>query len=214
MKLLVLFGGLGAFCGGIVCHIVASWWQVRSYRRVTIVITSLLFVLMVKSVPGFIAQAAFCLLCLGLVALTLIDLQTYRLPREISYSTLGLGAPMLTMSAVASGEPSRIWGLILGALAALTVTGFLHLASRGALGDGDVRMSPLLGAYLGWLDPLSVVHGLMLSFTLGAIAGVLLMIMTKADRRTALPFGPFLAMGTLMAIVLPPPMLTVLSGGW
>ncbi len=169
---------------------------------------------MVESVPGRMAQAAFCLLCLGLVVLTLIDLQTYRLPREISYTTLVLGVPMLTLSALVNGESFRIWGLVLGAVGALIAMGTLYLMSRGAMGDGDVRLSPLLGAFLGWLGLRAVVHGFFLGFILGAVAGVLLLILTKADRRTALPFGPFLAAGTLATIVLPPSALSVLSGGW
>lgn len=214
MYLLVLVGGLGALCGWAIPAVVALWCQRPKHRFLIALVTASLFVLMVESVPGRMAQAAFCLLCLGLVVLTLIDLQTYRLPREISYTTLVLGVPILTLSALVNGESFRIWGLVLGAVGALIAMGTLYLMSRGAMGDGDVRLSPLLGAFLGWLGLRAVVHGFLLSFILGAVAGVLLLILTKADRRTALPFGPFLAAGTLATIVLPPSALSVLSGGW
>lgn len=175
--------------------------------------TAALFGLMVVRNTDIWAYLAFCVLCTGLIALTLIDLGTHRLPREISYLTLGLGAPMLMVSALVSGDRMRLLGLLLGAGSALVVMLFLYVISRGGLGDGDVRLSPLLGAYLGWISPSAVVSGFLLSFIFGAVVGVLLMVFDSADRKTALPFGPFLAVGTLVTIVLPPSVLSVLSGG-
>lgn len=120
---------------------------------------------------------------------------------------------MLLVSAFVSGDRERSLGLLLGAGGALLVMLLLYVVSKGGLGDGDVRLSPLLGAYLGWISPSALVSGFLLSFFLGAVVGVLLMIFDSADRKTALPFGPFLAVGTLVTIVLPPSVLSVLSGG-
>ena len=146
--------------------------------------------------------AAFCVLAAGLLALSWIDLRTKRLPREISYTTFALGAPLLVVAALVRDEPRRIVTMLAGAAIALAFMGLLYVASRGGMGDGDVRLSPLLGAYLGWLGLGYVPVGLFLGFLFGSIVGVAAMAAGKAGRKTALPFGPFLALGTVVAVFI------------
>ena len=143
---------------------------------------------------------AFCVLMAGLVALTWIDLHTKRLPRTIIYWTALLGVPLLCVAALVAHEPKRIWMLLLGAAISFAVMGCIYVLSRGGMGDGDVRLAPLLGAYLGYLIPGLALVGLFYGFLTGAIAGGIAMAVGKAGRRTALPFGPFLALGTVLAI--------------
>jgi leader peptidase (prepilin peptidase)/N-methyltransferase len=144
--------------------------------------------------------AAFCVLAAGLFALSWIDLLTKRLPREITYVTLAIGAPLLIIAALVDDEPRRIVTMVVGAALSLAFMGTLYVASRGGMGDGDVRLSPLLGAYLGWLGLAYVPVGLFLGFLFGSIVGVGAMVAGRAGRRTAIPFGPFLAAGTIVAI--------------
>jgi leader peptidase (prepilin peptidase)/N-methyltransferase len=151
--------------------------------------------------------AAYCVLGSGLIALSWIDLRTRRLPREIIYVTGAIGIPLLCVAALVRHEPRRIWMMILGAGIALTVMGLIYVASRGGMGDGDVRLSPLLGAYLGWLNPGFVGAGLFLAFLVGAVVGVAVMVARRGDRKTAVPFGPFLALGTIVAVWAGQPMV-------
>jgi leader peptidase (prepilin peptidase)/N-methyltransferase len=143
---------------------------------------------------------AFCALVVGLVGLSWIDLRTKRLPREIIYATASVGVPLLVVAALVEHQPKRIWMLLLGAAINLAIMASIYVLSRGGMGDGDVRLSPLLGAFLGFLNPGLAPVGLFYGFLLGAIASVPLLITRKADRRTALPFGPFLALGAYLAI--------------
>jgi len=143
---------------------------------------------------------AFCALVVGLVGLSWIDLRTKRLPREIIYATASVGVPLLVVAALVEHQPKRIWMLLLGAAINLAIMAAIYVLSRGGMGDGDVRLSPLLGAFLGFLNPGLAPVGLFYGFLLGAIASVPLLITRKADRRTALPFGPFLALGAYLAI--------------
>ena len=78
--------------------------------------------------------------------------------------------------------------------------GVVYLLSRGGMGDGDVRLSPLLGAFLGFLNPGLAPVGLFFGFFLGAVASVPLLIAKRVDRRTALPFGPVPGCGAYIAI--------------
>jgi len=146
------------------------------------------------------ALPAYCVLAVGLVGLSWIDLKTKRLPRQIIYVTASIGVPLLCVAALARDEPRRMWMMLLGAGIELAFMGIVYLASRGGMGDGDVRLSPLLGAYLGWLNPGLVSVGLFIGFLIGAIVGVAMMASGRAGRKTAVPFGPFLAFGTIVAI--------------
>ena len=168
-------------------------------------ITSSLFVAFAIHFDLTWELAAFCVLGAGLIALSWIDLHTKRLPREIIYVTALMGIPLLCIAALVRHEPRRILMMLLGAAIALTFMGLIYVVSKGGMGDGDVRLSPLLGAYLGWLNPGFVAVGLFLGFLLGAAVGVALMIVGRAGRKTAVPFGPFLAVGTIAAIWLGQP---------
>jgi leader peptidase (prepilin peptidase) / N-methyltransferase len=146
------------------------------------------------------AIPAYCILMSVLVVQTAIDLKTKRLPREITYTGMILGAVTLTAAAIVIGEPERIWMMALGAAIALGAMWLIFALSRGGMGDGDVRLAPLLGMYLGWLNPGIVLPGLFFGFIAGAVVGVAMMAIDRAGRRTAVPFGPFLALGTVVAI--------------
>ncbi|MEY2583176.1 MAG: leader peptidase (prepilin peptidase) / N-methyltransferase [Ilumatobacteraceae bacterium] len=146
------------------------------------------------------ALPAYCVLAAGLIGLSWIDLRTKRLPRQIIYVTAAVGIPLLCLAANARHEPRRMWMMLLGAAIALAFMGLVYIGSRGGMGDGDVRLSPLLGAYLGWLNPGIVAVGLFIGFFVGAVVGVAMMATGRAGRKTAVPFGPFLALGTIVAV--------------
>lgn len=162
--------------------------------------TAALFVLMAWKFDASVEMVAFWVLSAGLLALSWIDLRIKRLPREISYTTLAIGAPLLVVAALVRDEPRRIWTMALGAVLALAFMWALHVLSKGGMGDGDVRLSPLLGAYLGWLGLPYVPIGLFFAFLFGSIVGVVGMAVGRAGRKTAVPFGPFLAAGTVVAV--------------
>ncbi len=163
--------------------------------------TAALFVLMaIRFDDTRAAIPAYCILMAVLVAQTWIDLHTQRLPREITYTGLILGVISLTVAAIVIDEPERIWMMALGAVIALAAMWLIYAVSKGGMGDGDVRLAPLLGLYLGWLNPGIVLPGLFFGFVAGAVVGVAMMAIDRAGRRTAVPFGPFLALGTVVAI--------------
>jgi leader peptidase (prepilin peptidase)/N-methyltransferase len=163
--------------------------------------TATLFVLMaIRFDDTRAAIPAYCILMAVLVAQTWIDLRTQRLPREITYTGMILGAVALSIAAIVIDEPERIAMAALGAAIALAAMWAIYALSKGGMGDGDVRLAPLLGMYLGWLNPGIVLPGLFFGFIAGAVVGVAMMATDRAGRRTPVPFGPFLALGTVVAI--------------
>jgi len=166
--------------------------------------TATLFVLFGLRFGADPVLVAFCILAAALVALVWIDLHEYRLPREITYTAFVLSSVAIVVAALLNDEPERIWQAFLGAGIALAIMGAIYLLAQrmGGMGDGDVRLAPLLGLHLGYLNPGIVPIGLFLGFLLGAVVGVAMMGAGKAGRRTALPFGPFLAAGTVLAVFI------------
>jgi len=144
---------------------------------------------------------AFGIVGVGLVLLSWIDLRARWLPREVTAATVLAAAPFLVVAALVAGEPRRLLDALLGALLATAILLVVHVLGRGGLGDGDVRLGPLLGMALGWLNVALVLVGLLFGFFAGALAGVVVLATRRGTRRTEVPFGPFLALGTLAAIV-------------
>lgn len=137
-----------------------------------------------------------------------IDIREKRLPRQITYTGMVLGGTALIIAAVIVGEPERIWMSALGAVIALGLIGGIYLTSNAyygqdvAFGFGDVILAPLLGMFLGWLNPGIVAPGLFFGFILGTLGAIPAIIGGKATSKTQLPFGPFLALGAVVAVFI------------
>jgi len=65
------------------------------------------------------------------------------------------------------------------------------------MGGGDVKLAFLMGLVLGWP---TVLVALFSSFILGSIAGIFLIIAGRKKMKSMIPFGPFLVLGTFMAL--------------
>jgi leader peptidase (prepilin peptidase)/N-methyltransferase len=143
---------------------------------------------------------AYLVLAAGLLALSAIDLEHYLLPNRIVYP-LGISTlVLLSMAAVADGQGTALVRSVLAGAAAFAAFFTLHLVSPRSMGYGDVRLSLVLGLALGWLGWGEVVVGLFLGFLYGAVIGIVLIATHVRTRKQAVPFGPFLAAGSLTAV--------------
>src|SRR6266511_3139341 len=151
------------------------------------------------------ALPAYLALGLACVALVVIDLDSNLLPDRITYPTLGLVAVLLLVASVFEHDLGRM----LRALEAGGVAGgvllALALASPGGMGLGDVKFALVLGLALGWLGWSAVVAGFVGAFLLGGLAALGAMLILRVGRKTQLPFGPWLALGALLAILAAAP---------
>jgi leader peptidase (prepilin peptidase) / N-methyltransferase len=129
-----------------------------------------------------------------LVVLSVIDLRTRRLPNRIV-----LPAAALVLAAQIAISPDRALEWTLGAAGAFTFLLVAALVNPAGLGMGDVKLALLLGAALGW----AVAPALFIGLAAAALAGVVLIARGGwAARKTAVPLGPFLALGGLVALFL------------
>jgi leader peptidase (prepilin peptidase)/N-methyltransferase len=146
---------------------------------------------------------AYCYLGAVGVALAIIDARHRRLPDALTLPSYPVALVLLGIAALAGPGGARHY---LTALAGLAAAGLVFAAQAviypAGLGWGDVKLSGLLGCYLGWLGVGPLVTGLVAGYLLAAGAGLALLAARRATRRTLVPFGPFLLLGTLAAILL------------
>jgi leader peptidase (prepilin peptidase) / N-methyltransferase len=151
--------------------------------------------------PSFVV-APYAVAFAGLLALSLIDVDTRRLPNRVLYPT-GVAAGALFVAAAAlEGEWGALGRAGIGAVAGFAALLVVHLAVPHGMGFGDVRLAGLLGGLLGWLGLAYVPFGLLAGFFLGAVYGVALLAAGRATRRSKVPFGPFLAAGAVALILV------------
>lgn len=136
------------------------------------------------------------ILVASLVALVEIDLLVRRLPREISFP-----ATLISFCLLVTARPDRWWAMALGALIPTALLAATLWLSRRRLGSGDVRLAPLLGVHLGFVSSTAVFYGFTSSFVIAGLTVFALLLVGRASRSTSIPFGPFLAVGTLLVLI-------------
>lgn len=148
------------------------------------------------AVPAFLYFTAIS------VALTAIDLEHQRLPNAIVLPSYPALAVLLAVSSAVSGQWWPFGRAVFGA--ALLFAFFFVVAwlYPGGMGFGDVRLSGVAGGVLAYVSWPAFVVGTLAGFTLGALTGVAVMATGRGDRKTALPFAPFLLGGAFLGIFL------------
>jgi leader peptidase (prepilin peptidase)/N-methyltransferase len=164
-----------------------------------------------------------------LLVISAIDFRHYIIPDLLSLPGMGLGLafgmagtflPVLNLSIFGYNDPFAVWAWLDSLLGMLMGGGLIWLSAWGgekifkqeAMGGGDVKLAALIGAFVGWQAVLMV---LFLSFLLGTLAGVPLMLLGRLKKtaevfedvpkgqpsKAMVPFGPFLAMGAVIAML-------------
>ncbi len=155
---------------------------------------------------------AYLVLVSALLALSLIDLDTFLLPNKIVYPLSVSLVVLFGVAALLDDSTDDFGRAILGGLAAFVFFLVVHLIAPRGMGFGDVKLSFSLGVALGWISWGSVFVGLFLGFLLGAVIGVALIATKVRSRRDHVPFGPFLAAGTVLGILFGQALLELYLG--
>ncbi|MEU8992330.1 prepilin peptidase [Streptomyces sp. NPDC048558] len=136
------------------------------------------------------------------VLLTVVDLRVRRLPDALTLPLAGAALLLLGLAALVP-EHAGDWPTALWAALALGAGYFvLWLINPGGMGFGDVKLALGVGAALGWYGWPTVMLGTFAGFLFGALYGGALVVLRRAGRRTAIPFGPFLLGGGLVGLLI------------
>ncbi|MGD2140015.1 MAG: A24 family peptidase [Burkholderiales bacterium] len=134
----------------------------------------------------------------SLIALTLIDIDTQLLPDSITLPLLWLGL-LSNISATFTPLPSAVTGAAAGYLSLWSVYWIFRIVTgKEGMGFGDFKLLAAIGAWLGWkLLPLVI----LLSSFVGAVIGISLIVFRRHGRNVPIPFGPYLAIAGLIAML-------------
>ena len=137
----------------------------------------------------------------ALAILSWHDLRTRRIPTAIVNPATAVGAATLAGTAWRCGTPLRLGAAAATAAGAYAAFAALHALNPKGLGYGDVRLSGLLGLFLGWLGPVAMATAALVG-ALGAAVVALVLLGGRRGLGATLPFGPFLAGGAAAVALL------------
>ena len=175
-------------------------------------LTALLFGAMAARFGLDAALPAFLVLTAFLVALSGIDFDTFLLPKKLVWPAFFAGIVLLGGACLAEGDARGAAEAAAGSAIAFGILFLIHFISPKGMGFGDVRLAAVLGLHLGYLELPLVGVGLFLSFLVASVVGVGLMITKKRGRKDRVPFGPFLAIGSGLAILFGEAILRIYLG--
>lgn len=184
--------------GGILFLMAYFQWGIPFFFRGNVALYGLQPLRSLWAVPVFWVVFA------GLILGSFVDLAEQWIPDRVTIGGMILGVPLSVLVPELQGEQMRLHALYwsLGGLffgfGFLWLVGFVFskIVKKDALGFGDVKLIGAVGAFFG---PGAVLFTIIVSSFVGAVVGVVLMLRGKAKLGgfTAVPYGPFLALGVI-----------------
>ena len=144
-----------------------------------------------------------------LIAMTFIDIDTQTLPDDLTLPLLWLGL-LINLNGVFVPLSDAVIGAAAGYLFLWIVFWvFRFITGKEGIGYGDFKLLAALGAWLGWMMlPLIV----LLSSAIGAAIGLIMILFRGHQREHPIPFGPFLALAGLVALLAGKPLIELYLG--
>lgn len=176
------------------------------------VATAATFVIVALAIGASWVLPAYLAFSAVLIALSGIDIDTKKIPNRLLYPAFAVGIVLLAAGSILDSEASRLVWAGVGGAVGFAILFVIWFIAPGGMGYGDVRLSGYIGMHLGYVGMGKVALGLFTGFLLGAVVGVGLMALGGRSRKSAIPFGPFLAAGAILAIVVGDPVLDAYLG--
>jgi leader peptidase (prepilin peptidase)/N-methyltransferase len=126
-----------------------------------------------------------------LITVTFIDLRHYIIPDKVTFFALACGVVLNIFT-----RDLTLVSSLLGLTSAGAFLLLIAIVSRGGMGGGDIKFAAVIGLFLGWPHGLFAVF---LGCMLAGLVGIVLLLTRVKGRKDAIPFGPFLCAGTLLA---------------
>ncbi len=141
------------------------------------------------------------LLLIGLIQLAYCDLMRRLLPKTLVYA---VSAAVIVSGIVIAGvmhEWQRLVVASLGGAVFFSVLFVMNLMNPRWIAFGDVRLSLIIGFGLAWVSPVALLEGFFLANLFAAVVGLSLIAAHRADRKSAVPFGLYLALATALVLL-------------
>ena len=144
----------------------------------------------------------------ALVLVSQVDLEIRIIPDVIILPVAAAGVPLMILLGDGPWWEWPVAGLGVAAFLFLISEVYYRVRHVEGMGFGDVKLALCMGIYLG----AAVVPALFIGFMSGAVIGVIVVAVTKGDGKTAIPFGPFLAGGAVVALFAGAPLIDAYLG--
>jgi leader peptidase (prepilin peptidase)/N-methyltransferase len=145
---------------------------------------------------------ALAWLVLLAVPLAFIDVAVRRLPDPLTAAAFAGTIALLAVAALTGHQPGHLGRAAIGAVALAGFYLVLAVIRPTGMGLGDAKLAASTGAALAWISWQALLSGTFAAFALAGVYGGILLARHKATRDTQLPLGPFILLGTLVAIAL------------
>ena len=148
------------------------------------------------------STAVWCGFCATVLALAAIDWDTTLLPDDLTLPLVWGGLCSAALSWSGTALPDALWGAVAGYLSLWLVYWSFKLATgKEGMGYGDFKLYAALGAWFGWQALIPII---LMASIIGAIIGIGMKLSSGLREGGYVPFGPFLALAGLTALVVTP----------
>jgi leader peptidase (prepilin peptidase)/N-methyltransferase len=151
--------------------------------------------------PGW-STPALVVATLAGVVLFAVDAATHRLPDAITFPATGAVGVLLLVAAATTGDWEALLRAVVGGLGLSGVYLLLYKMTRKGVGFGDVKLAILLGGITAWYGWQVLLAGAVLPYLVAGPVALVLMVVGRNGRKTALAFGPYLLVGAALALTL------------
>ncbi|HWL60735.1 MAG TPA: prepilin peptidase [Microbacteriaceae bacterium] len=152
----------------------------------------------------WLVLAAYLAFAAAGIALAIIDVELRRLPTPIIVVAGSIVGVCFAAAAVLRGDLAALLTAVVTAVAMGALYLVIALIRPDGMGLGDVRLAVLVGLVTGWVGWPAAALGLLSAFLLGALLGIAILLARRGDRRTAIPFGPWMLVGAWIGILAGP----------
>jgi len=161
-------------------------------------LTGIIYILIFLIYGLTIQSLIYIILSSALIIMAFIDLNKQIIPDVISLPGIVIGLILSFFVPYISFINSALGVVVGGGI--ILVIGLVGsvIFKKEAMGGGDVKLTAMIGAFLGWKY---TIISLFLGFFLGALAGIFLILSKIKSREDIIPFGPFIALGSIITIL-------------
>lgn len=158
------------------------------------ILTGILFLLTYMKYDLSIHFIKYSIFFSFLIIIFIIDLNTQDVYAITTVPGIALGIVFSIIEKTLYSAP--LWNYILGAGIAGGII-VLIVYVIGGMGEGDIEIAVFCGIFIGWKYSILMI---ILSFIIGAIIGVTLIIFKKKSKKDYIPFGPFIALSSFIVV--------------
>lgn len=134
------------------------------------------------------------------VLLTVTDLRAKLIPNRVTFRSGPIAIGLLAAGALLDGDPERILWALIGGAGYFVFMLILALIVPGGLGFGDVKLAPILGAFVAAEHLGFVLIAALGSYVIGGATSAVLLVTRVKSRKDTIPFGPYMVVAAYVAL--------------